>query len=208
MTNVGGVRPSADTRRGAGAVVMAALTGLAVAGAQETGGQPPFRAGVDIVIVEATVVDKNDALVTGRGPADFAVEISGRAREVVSVEVARHENAGPDTRRLEPDISTNVLSATGRIVLIVVDQVSLRMESRYVLDTAKRWVATLGSSDRVGLVTLPLPAVNVEFTTEHGRVTDALGKIAPIGTPPPPFSNRNVSIWEAFRMGEGDPCAT
>ena len=205
---MGRVRRNADVRRNAGAIVAAAALGVAAAVAQEPGAPPKFRGGVDIVIVEATVVDKNDALVTGLGPADFAVEIGGRAREIVSVEMARHENAGPDTRRLEPDISTNVLSAAGRTILVVVDQASLRPESRSVLDTAKRWVATLGPSDRVGLVTLPLPGINVEFTTEHARVIDTLSKLSPIGVPPPPFSKYNVSVWESFRITDGDAFVT
>jgi VWFA-related protein len=188
--------------------VTAAVLGLAAAVAQEPAAPPQFRAGVDIVIVEATVVDEKDALVPGLGAADFAVEIGGKAREVVSTELARYENAGPDTRRLEPDISTNVLSATSRTVLIVVDQLSLRPESRYVLNTAQRWVATLGPSDRVGLVTLPLPGINVEFTTEHARVIDTLDKIAPIATPPFQIGNFNVSIWEAFRIDAGDTFVT
>ncbi len=167
---------------------------------------PRFRTGVDVVVVEATVVDRDGAIVAGLGPADFAVEIDGKSREIVAADLVRHESAAAAAASAvsNPDISSNTEATAGRTVLVVIDYVSLRSQSRPVLDTAGEWVASLGPTDRVGLMALPQPGLNIEFTTDHARVIDALKKIAPHPHPPPPFSQRNVSPWEAVRMYEGD----
>ena len=47
--------------------------------------QPPvFRGGVDIIVVEAHVADRNGTIAKGLTPADFQVTVGGRAREIVS----------------------------------------------------------------------------------------------------------------------------
>jgi VWFA-related protein len=192
----------------AGAGVAIAIVASAVAPVAQAPAAPQFRAGVDIVIVEATVLDKSGALLPGLGTADFAVEIGGRRREVVSVELARHDTAAPDARRLEPDVTTNVLSATGRTILLAVDQESLHVEHRSLLLAASRWIDGLGPGDRVGLVTLPLPGKNVEFTTEHQRVKYVLDRLVPLAKAAPLFSRFNIGIWEAFRIRDRDEFVT
>ena len=73
-------------------------------------------------------------------------------------------------RRAIPTSPATRPAAAGRTILLVIDYVSLRVESRTVLDTAEAWVATLGPTDRVGLMALPQPGLNIEFTTDHARV--------------------------------------
>ena len=81
----------------------------------------------------------------------------------------------------------------GRTILIVIDHVSLRVESHGMIEAASRWVATLGAGDRVGVMVLPQPGLNIEFTTDHARVREALAKVRPLAKPPQPFSYRTVS---------------
>jgi VWFA-related protein len=165
--------------------------------------QPPvFRSDVDIIVVDAHVKDQSGAIARGLTPADFQVTIGGRPRPVVSAELAEYEHA--PAVPVDPDISTNVLRGAARTILLVVDQASLRPEGRPVLETAKTWVARLGPSDRVGLVTLP-GGPRVEFTTEHQRIIDMLGRIVAAPTVKSlPATLRNVSIWEGLRISEGD----
>ena len=73
-----------------------------------------------------------------------------------------------------------------------------------MIEAASRWVGTLGASDRVGVMVLPLPGLNIEFTTDHARVREALAKVRPLAKPPQPFSYRTVSPYEAIRITEGD----
>ena len=75
----------------AGAVVLS--SGIAVL-AQAP---PRFRTGVDVVVVEATVLDRDGAVVTDLGPGDFAVELDGKPREIVAADLVRHENADAES---------------------------------------------------------------------------------------------------------------
>ena len=93
-------------------------------------------------------------------------------------------------------------------ILIVIDHVSLRVESHGMIEAASRWVGTLGAVDRVGVMVLPLPGLNIEFTTDHARVREALATVRPLAKPPQPFSYRTVSPWEAIRITEGDTFIT
>ena len=161
---------------------------------------PPFRAGVDLVIVEATAVDKSGAVAKGLGPRDFRVEIGGRAREVESVELVEYQVTVADD---ELEVSTNTEGPASRTILMVVDQSSLRFENRGVLPGAKRWLEALPAGDRLGFLALPPPGPVVEFTTDHAAVIKALDHLSTgLGPSPPPNIQRNVSLWEAFRIME------
>jgi len=166
---------------------------------------PRFRTGVDVVVVEATVVDGTGAIVAGLGPADFAVELDGKAREIVAADLVRHENADAESSTsASPEITSNQQAISGRTILIVIDHVSLRVESAGMIEAASRWVGTLGAADRVGVMVLPLPGLNVEFTTDHARVQQALATVRPLAKSPQPFSYRTVSPWEAIQITDGN----
>ena len=57
--------------------------------------------------------------------------------------------------------------------------------------------------DRLALLALPSPGPAVDFTTDHAKVLAAFGSLkAGVGRVPPPFTVRNVSVWEAFQIME------
>ena len=181
-----------------GLAALAAATGWAQA-------PPRFRTGVDIVVVEATVLDRDGAVVEGLGPADFAIEIDGKPREIVAADLVRHANADAESSAsASPEVTSNQQAVAGRTILIVIDHAGLRLEGHGVIEAASRWVGTLGASDRVGVMVLPLPGLNIEFTTDHARVREALARVRPLAKAPPPFSYRNVSPYEAIRITEED----
>ena len=183
-----------------------AVSGIATVLAQAP---PRFRTGVDIVVVEATVVDRDGAVAAGLGPADFAVEIDGKPREIVAADLVRHESADAESSTsVSPEITSNQQAVAGRRIVIVIDHVSLRVESQDMIEAASRWVGTLSAGDRVGVMVLPLPGVNIEFTTDHARVREALATVRPLAKPPMPFSYRTVSPYEAIRITEGDTFIT
>lgn len=162
-----------------------------------------FRSGVDIVVVEATVVDRDGAVARGLTSRDFHVEIGGDRREVVSADFVEYPRA--PKIRVASDVSTNTDAAPARTIVLAVDHSSLRAESRDVLESAARWVSTLGERDRVGLVSLPPTGPRVEFTTEHGQVREALGRIALAPTVRTgAVTLRNVSVWEGLSINNGD----
>src|SRR5688500_14301056 len=51
--------------------------------------KPVFRAGVELLTVDATVVDREGRQVTDLKPTDFVVEVDGDARPVISAEYVR-----------------------------------------------------------------------------------------------------------------------
>jgi VWFA-related protein len=163
---------------------------------------PSFRGGVEIVVVEASVLDKAGGTVRGLTPGDFRIEIGGSAREVVSADLIEHRPASAGARY--DDLTSNDLAGLGRTVLLLVDQTSLRSESRAVLKRAERWLTTLGPNDRVGFSALPT-GNSIDFTTDHGQIRKALGSalLAPDARAPI-VSLRNVSVWEGLNIYNGN----
>jgi VWFA-related protein len=172
------------------------------AGQQPDPPTPRFRAAADVVVVEATVLDRKGAVVTGLEPADFKVEISGKPREIVSVDMV--EYAPPSTEAatvaVDPEITTNDPKELGRIVLLVIDRGSLSSDTKSVIESARKWVLAMPPKDQIGLLTFPAPGPSVDFTTEHAKVAEALTRVVGVASQTPPFQQYNVSIWEAIRM--------
>jgi VWFA-related protein len=181
--------------------------------AQERQSQPPsFRAGVELVMVDVGVLDRQGQPVRGLGPNDFTVTVGGVARRVVSAEFVDSAAAVPGaaTEPVVP-VSTNEGAGAGRLVLFVLDQATLDPASgRYVVAGASRLFARLTPSDRSALVALPV-GQTVPFTWAHDRVRQALQQATGLGGRTTSFdygslaeardiANRNTStlqmVWE------------
>jgi VWFA-related protein len=163
---------------------------------------PVFRAAVDLVVVEATAVARSGEAARGLAPTDFRAEIDGHPRDVVWAEFVDYD-APTAEEDATSDITANVREAAGRSVVVVVDQSSLRFESRGVLEGARRWLATLAPADRLAFVGLPAPGPLVDFTTDHAKVLAAFSELeAGVGPTAVPNTARNVSLWEAFQIVE------
>jgi VWFA-related protein len=172
--------------------------------------QPVFRAGIDLLSVDATVLDAEGRQVTDLTPADFRVQVDGDLRPVVSAEyvklvdstpkpVGAHkvpEKAAPEPG---PDyFSTNTRSvARGRFILIVVDQGNIRSgQGRGVMRSAVKFVDGLAAEDRVGLVGIPGPGPLVDFTSDHEKVREGL--LATVGFASPYKGRFHISLSEAI----------
>ena len=139
---------------------------------------PRFRTEADVVVVEATVLDRKGAIVSGLGPADFKVEIGGKPREIVSVDLVEYAPPSTDaaTAAGDSEITTNEPKENGRVVLLVIDQASLASDARAVIESAQKWVRSMPAKDLIGLLTFPAPGPSVDFTADHAKVAEALGK--------------------------------
>ena len=133
--------------------------------------QPPvFGVTVDIVALDASVVDADGRPVLGLGPEDFRVEVDGRPRRLVSVEyVGRDlEPPAPPAPR-STHFSSNEDTPRGRLILLVVDRGNIgRGRGRDVLQAADRFLDTIAPGDRVGLAFVPGPGAGIEFTADVG----------------------------------------
>jgi VWFA-related protein len=131
---------------------------------------------VDVVAIDAGVVDAQGQPVLGLEPADFQVQVDGKPRTVVSVEyVGRDvEPPAPPSARVE-HFSSNESAPRGRLVLLLVDRSNIgRGHGRNVLRAAERFLDRLAPGDRVGLVVTPGPGPGIEFTADVGDVRRAL----------------------------------
>ncbi|HEV7500634.1 MAG TPA: hypothetical protein VGQ33_11550, partial [Vicinamibacteria bacterium] len=148
----------------------------------EPGRRPVFSSDVDVVAVDVNVVDKQGRPVRGLAVEDFAITVDGASRRVISadfVSQAMEDEAAPAPPPA-PDrvVSTNEGVRRGRIIVIVVDQGNIRPGvGRHALHAADRLLDALNHQDQVALVTMPGGGPQVELTSEHGRVRDALKRI-------------------------------
>ncbi len=157
---------------------------------------PPFRSGVEVVTVDAGVVDRQGQPLRGLIAEDFAVTVDGRPRRVVSAEfVSREEpRAAAANGRAPGAVSTNEGAAAGRLMAFIVDQASMDVSSMLrVAAAAGPFLSRLTFADRSAVIVLPA-GPKVEFTWVHERVRSALQRI--------PGTGRPVSGREAGSLAE------
>jgi VWFA-related protein len=173
--------------------------------------QPPpvFRAGVELLTVDITAIDNNTGRqVTDLAPGDFTVDVDGNARKVASAEYVRSVDhlrvvGAPRTPAPRPDetfFTSNAKGApSGRLIVILVDQGNIRTgAARSVMNSAKKFVDTLEYEDRVAVIAVPGPGENVDFTTDHDKVREALLRI--VGQATAMRARFNISITEAMAL--------
>lgn len=99
---------------------------------QSTPGQlPRFQGGVDLVVLDASVLDRNRRPVRGLTAEDFILLEGGKPQPMVAFsaidvpDTAESDAAAaPWTRDVAPDVRRNVDDASHRVVLIVLDDAS------------------------------------------------------------------------------------
>jgi VWFA-related protein len=159
-------------------LLLAVLAGSVARAQPPSAPAPPvFGVDVDVVAVDAAVVDQSGRPVTGLLPEDFRVSVGGKPRRVVSAEFLGTE-APTEPAPAPPSaahFSSNEDQAPGRLVLVLVDLGNIaRGGGRHVFAAASRFVERLPSSDRVGLVTIPGQGKSLDFTAPRERVSEAL----------------------------------
>jgi len=184
------------------AALWGACAGPQPAAAQQQPAAPVFRAEVDVVAVDVNVVDGNGRPIRGLEPEDFALAVDGLPRRVLSAEFV--DLGTPEDPPPSPppagDFSTNEGVRSGRMLLIVVDEGALRPGAgRHVVRAADRLLDGLGAGDRAGLLTMPGGGPQIEFTTEHARVRNALKHVNGRAS----FAGRRISLTEAFAFDDG-----
>ncbi|MGH9409883.1 MAG: VWA domain-containing protein [Vicinamibacterales bacterium] len=134
----------------------------------QTPQQPTFKSGVELVTIDATVVDKDGHPVKGLRPDDFIVTLQGQQRPVRLLDflefgggAASEAPAGADaTNRPQAHIQQ---TRGGRVVVIVFDDLSFKPgPGKTLLAAAERTLSSFGPDDLIGIVTTSGlgPAVN------------------------------------------------
>lgn len=176
--------------------------------------QPVFRGGVDVVAVDVHAIDNKGRPVEDLRAGDFTVAIDGQPRAIASaqyVPVASAVTSQPvvtKTAPLRPLFSSNmsVGPVSGRLILLVVDQESMRPEGgHFAMKAAQAFVDRLGPNDRIGLAVIPNSAISLDPTTDHDAVKRALERVVGHATSnQSPSLQYNIGLSEAFAVPARD----
>lgn len=162
------------------------------------GGQPQtpiFRAGVEALVVEASVLDRDGKPITDLTPADFIVTLDGKPRRVRDARFFG-DGAVEVVARAQSSVPGPVTNSTedGRIVVFVIDRDSIAPgNEKVVLEAASRVVDGLRPGDAAGV--MELPSDRVHLTRNRVLVRNALSRLS--GTRPRIQQSRDYNItWD------------
>jgi VWFA-related protein len=171
-------------------IAFAACVGAVALRAQAPAPQEPFRAAVDVIRVDVSVLDKDRRPVRGLTAADFTVLENGNAQRIVAVtEVdARAEDPLPSAwlRLADDPVARNDLAdqvGDGQAVVIVMDDDHVPFDDSEMMvaarDVAHYIVGSLAPSDSAAVV-FPVRAGNTQdFTRDRTKLTRAIDTFAP-----------------------------
>jgi VWFA-related protein len=189
--------------------VLVAIAAHAALSAQEPQ-RPVIRSGVELLVVDVQVVDRQGQPILTLGPSDFEVTLDRKARRVTSAQLVRHGAAnipaagapiGPATP--PPSAAAPVTAADGRRFILAVDEHSFRpAAARAVMHAANRFIDQLQPNDLVGLYAYPTGAVHSDLTNDHAAVRRMVDKVT--GLLDLPLTRYNLSKSEAVDIASQD----
>jgi hypothetical protein len=116
---------------------------IAFASAGQSQDAPRFRAGVDLLPIDVTVVDGQGRPVLDLGAGDFTVFVGGTPRKVVSAEWIPMSGLREAPAETAPEgYSSNALAANGRLIVLAIDQPNIRAGEGF----ARSWRRSISSS--------------------------------------------------------------
>jgi VWFA-related protein len=161
------------------------LTLLVVALVSVGGAQQPatFRSGVEAVVLDVSVLDRDRRPVRGLTAADFTILEDGRPQTIqtfkaVDIPDLIGEQATPWMREVLPDVRSNEDLKDGRVVVLVLDDAT-PMPAPDVLRAkalARRTIEALGPHDLAAVVYAFNQALGQEFTQDHARLLASIEK--------------------------------
>jgi len=168
-------------------------TGAILAAQQSAQPQTTFKSGVDLILIEATVLDKDGRPVADLQARDFSIKLGGKARTIAAAEyiaagraaVGAATSATPAASTPGPsgiaslDSARAQLGSSDRTIVLAVDVDNIRSGAgRNALVDVAEYVATLPPTDRIGIMTLPGGGTTVEPTADRAVVRAALSRMA------------------------------
>ena len=185
--------------------ILSVLIALSIAGPGERTLQaqadqaPVFRSGIEVMEVDVTVVDSKGMPVRDLRAPEFTVTVDGQPRRVISAEfiAERTTSTAEAERPRDPYVSNNTDRRPSRLIMLVVDRNNIDTHTlRGAVSALKQFVASIPAEDRLALFTIPPPGPSVDFTSNHGQVIEALGRV--VGSDQTMASRYNISDFEAI----------
>jgi len=169
---------------------------LAVSQAAAQQPSPTFRAGIDVLTIEASVLGRDGKPISDLTPADFIVTLDGKPRRVRDARFLGDGGGEAIMRAADSPVPGPAINSAdhGRIVVFVVDRESIATgNEKAVLEAAGSVIDGLGPADAAGV--LELPGSATDLTRDHARVRTALSRIT--GSRPPTMQSRTYNItWD------------
>jgi VWFA-related protein len=164
-----------------GGMIVAAT--LVAAGLVVSAQQAVFRTGVQYVSVDVVVTDKDDKPVTDLTKDDFVITEKGRPQVIKDFE---HISIPLGTATVDldappppaSDVGYNPPSArTGRAIVFMIDDLSLRAEDLIPIKRAMaQFISLLSPDDQVAMRYTRRSDLGHDFTSDHGRLIEAVNK--------------------------------
>jgi VWFA-related protein len=126
-----------------------------VASAQEEKSIPSFGSAVELITVDAVVLDGNGRLVPGLSRADFVIKEDGRPQDIASFEAFNREEPGEEEKKAVPSVVATNLPlprGAGRAFAIIVDDLRMRRDRSEVARAAVQAFLETSVSDADELV--------------------------------------------------------
>ena len=150
------------------------------------GTAPTLKVGIDVVQVDASVLDDKRRPVRGLTAADFTVLEDGKPRPVTvfnPIEIEEHpprlDGVASWVRDVPPDVTTNDVKPEGRLVVIMFDW-SIRFEDQVLArKIATAAVDELGPGDLAAVVftsTSSNAGIPQNFTSDRSRLLAAINR--------------------------------
>ena len=178
--------------------------------------QPPrFRAGIDVVELDVSVLDRDRRPVRGLTAPDFTVLEDGQPQEIVAFEEVDlpdpEATAASWMREVAPDVRSNDFTA-GRLLVLVLDDATMPGNPATVATAkkiAREVIAQLGPQDLAAVLFTLDNSNSQDFTTEHARLTRAVDQVkfgfvrppfAPAGSVAPSRAGSENKLWYQYSI--------
>jgi VWFA-related protein len=143
---------------------------------------PAFKTGVELVTVDAQIVDKKGTPIPSLRAEQFQVTIDGKRRTVASAEMVDANTgqafAGSGPAAVPGTPATPRAGATPNIYVLAVDQGSFRaVNAPSVIYAAREFLKRALPNDYVGMVSFPSPGVVINPTRSRAELEAAIPKL-------------------------------
>lgn len=130
-------------------------------------------------------------------PDDLTLRVDGKTRTIRSLQLVPIGDAPGSGIKVSAAATpapydTNVLSRTGRAIMVVIDDESIPVGGeRSIKDLIGQMAAELATTDRIAIATVPHGTLKLDFTADRGRLQQALAPI--VGQPKPASSDQDAA---------------
>ncbi|MET0551820.1 MAG: VWA domain-containing protein [Vicinamibacteria bacterium] len=167
---------------------------------------PTFEAAVDVIAVDANVVDRDGRPVRDLTADEFAVKVDGRTRRVLSIDFvdlgarAAAPTEGVATEAAVAAAPAAAVRPAGRRIVIVIDRGQIGGSVHQAAAAAGRLLDEMGPEDRVAVFSLP-SGPRLDFSADRAAIEKTLGTMGPVHDSV--VSEFNISYTEALVLATG-----